>query len=534
MKILKYIYNKINGIGRSIMGLRFYDIFQFPQDKKSEIRISYKNFQHQAEEYKKRNLPTLHFSDNLKGKNIGFVLFSTGTPKEVRMMIFWADLLKKRYRTGVKWIVCSGQPKYCENHSYRYKGVLGCRACYLTMEQVLKLFDQEYVFLKELKINVKIPGKLEECLEFQYDGVSVGEIAKYSNFKNRRRDIVSSSWLNSIQNAIYAYIHTYESMKYTAKENGFDLLLTMGGQYSNYRAVVNAAKNIGISYITYENFGPNKIILAKDNICFNMPVEQITKEIDDEKYREKAIKTLESIKSGKYYNRRYNKEIDLNDIRDLEDSYILLCPNVSWDSAVYYKGSIFYKNQLEWILDTIEFCKEQKIPLIVRCHPGGKKMGGTFTLYEQLNKLLDEIPAKVKIYSHDSDVSTYSLMQKASKGLVYVSTIGMEFPHCDVPVIVVGEAYYKYRGFSFDPKTRNEYYSLIRQNLEVSEEQKENLYKYVYKLSEYRIDMSYGEFFKFTGGDKITRRNLTESEYEKHVDDNFDYEKFDRFIRNNF
>jgi hypothetical protein len=57
--------------------------------------------------------------------------------------------------------------------------------------------------------------------------------------------------------------------------------------------------------------------------------------------------------------------------------------------------------------------------------------------------------------------NTYDLMDQASVGLVYTTTVGMEMALNGLPVVVAGDTHYRNRGFTLDPVSWTEYFSIL-------------------------------------------------------------------------
>jgi len=72
-----------------------------------------------------------------------------------------------------------------------------------------------------------------------------------------------------------------------------------------------------------------------------------------------------------------------------------------------------------------------------------------------------KLPENVKLIPPDSDINSYSLMKMSDFGLVYTSTTGLEMALLGKPVVAVGKVHYWNRGFTLDPKTEEEYFSML-------------------------------------------------------------------------
>jgi hypothetical protein len=78
-----------------------------------------------------------------------------------------------------------------------------------------------------------------------------------------------------------------------------------------------------------------------------------------------------------------------------------------------------------------------------------------------IDEVLPELPDNVRIIPPESEINTYDLIELASVGLVYTTTVGLEMVMSGVPVIVAGQTHYRGKGFTHDPETLEEYVHLL-------------------------------------------------------------------------
>jgi capsule polysaccharide export protein KpsC/LpsZ len=71
----------------------------------------------------------------------------------------------------------------------------------------------------------------------------------------------------------------------------------------------------------------------------------------------------------------------------------------------------------------------------------------------------------VSLVLPDSDISSYRLVELAHVVLVYTSTIGLESALQGKPVVVAGQTHYRSKGFTLDPRTRDEYFDILQKVL---------------------------------------------------------------------
>jgi hypothetical protein len=143
----------------------------------------------------------------------------------------------------------------------------------------------------------------------------------------------------------------------------------------------------------------------------------------------------------------------------------LLCTNVAWDSAVLGRGRAF-ATMFDWILDTVaHFSSRPDWQLIVRCHPAEAMMVPGEPVVEGIVERFPRIPPNVRIIAPATKINTYGLMRMAQVGLVFSTTTGMEMAVRGLPVITTAKVHYAHKGFTLDPVTAQEYFSLVDQQM---------------------------------------------------------------------
>ena len=102
------------------------------------------------------------------------------------------------------------------------------------------------------------------------------------------------------------------------------------------------------------------------------------------------------------------------------------------------------------------------------------------------------IPENIHLIEAADKTNTYSLINLASFGLTYTTTVGMELAMSGVPVVVVGETHYRGKGFTFDPRNWEEYRAMLDGFRDLDAP---------VKMSEKQIDdawhYAYGFFFEY-------------------------------------
>ena len=78
-----------------------------------------------------------------------------------------------------------------------------------------------------------------------------------------------------------------------------------------------------------------------------------------------------------------------------------------------------------------------------------------------VQQAMPELPEHIHLIAPKAKVNTYDLMEIADLGLVYTTTSGLEMAVRGLPVMVAGKTHYRRRGFTIDPETYEEYFTML-------------------------------------------------------------------------
>lgn len=165
---------------------------------------------------------------------------------------------------------------------------------------------------------------------------------------------------------------------------------------------------------------------------------------------------------------------------------VLILTGVIWDANTLHEGAL-YHDMYEWLFDTLQwFEKHPERRAIMRVHPADNvsaNVTGTtaFSFRGEMERRGYRPPSNVQIIWPEVSIETYELMQMASIGICYSSTTGLEFCCLGKPMIVLGKPHYSGKGFTLEPRTREEYYYfMLNYQALVHDDSKTLAYKYWY------------------------------------------------------
>jgi hypothetical protein len=174
-----------------------------------------------------------------------------------------------------------------------------------------------------------------------------------------------------------------------------------------------------------------------------------------------------------------------------ERPVVLLATNVLGDSLTLGRD-LFTKSMASWIMRTVQYFNGRPdVQLVIRVHPGEVLTHGV-SMVDVVHEVLPTLPEHIHLILPDEKVNTYDLMEAASLGLVYTTTVGLEMALNGLPVIVNAYTHYRGRGFTQDPNSWVEYFKLLGKILEKPQD---------YRLTEEQITLAwqyaYYWFFDF-------------------------------------
>lgn len=263
-----------------------------------------------------------------------------------------------------------------------------------------------------------------------------------------------------------------------------DLVILPNGTIQEMGVVYWVAKHLGISTVTFE-FGDQRerIWIAQNAQIMLQDTDDLWNKRGNQPLDESQLANLselyearEAAQTWMNFSRKWQEvpseggQIIRQKLQLDGRPVVLLATNVLGDSLTLGR-QVFTKTMTEWVQKTIQFFTQQEsCQLLIRIHPGELLINGA-SLVTVVESLLDEDADHIHIIRPDEQINTYDLLDITDLGLVYSTTVGLEMAMRGIPVIVAGNTHYRNRGFTHDPESWEEYFSLLDtllQNLECS------------------------------------------------------------------
>jgi hypothetical protein len=151
---------------------------------------------------------------------------------------------------------------------------------------------------------------------------------------------------------------------------------------------------------------------------------------------------------------------------------LIIFTGVAWDANTSVKSDAF-DDMYTWVFETIDwFRKHPEFQLIIRVHPAENI--APMIAPKDRTKFMDELakrealPDNIFIIKPEDKMETYDAMHLSDVGSVYMSTTGLEYACLGKPLLAIGPVHYSGKGFSYEPRSKEEYFHHLHELLKQS------------------------------------------------------------------
>lgn len=398
-------------------------------------------------------------------------------------MVMYDSALKLHQKGDeVHLFYCTGIPAVCWANPCQNKSI--CRWCNWYRNKMasplpsgIKIHNFTQYYDESLSVKVdSIPlnyNSIEEIKELRYKEVQIGygALSTYVSQTRNLDPLIDDNFKNFFNVYLRAECLLVEILARALEDIKPDLVSLYNGRFFETRPVYDYSKNAGYLVRCYENVRPLGIKKGMSTIFFDncLPHNiKFNKEFIEKNWQNSPLSENEKEKIGRSFfeNRRAGKRAgdvvytagqtagllpkdwdakkrNIVIFNTAEDEFMAIGDEYNWLSL--------FPNQLEGIKKILELCQEEnEICFYLRVHPSlkGIKYRYHLDLYD-----LEKQYNNVKVIPPDSEVSSYVLLDKAEKVIVFGSTIGVEAAYWQRPVILLAEAFYSYLDLCYTPKS---------------------------------------------------------------------------------
>lgn len=375
-----------------------------------------------------------------------------------------------------------------------------CVGCKYRSDEILGAYGFETVSISNFGRSpetIQLPDDREKLRNFEYEGVNVADLAIASARKHLRKyniDLATRDDRSIFERYLRSGIYFVDFSINVLNER--EIVATIGNHpaYVYGGAVLEATAEFGLPAISFGGGYFRDDALLFGNMKNRMGFEHFS---DSETLRDIVELELDpdERKKTEYYmsGRRDGSTIrEINQyIQDTKDGFSLdthaitacLFTNLLWDGSL--SGAAFtFGDPLEWVKETVNYIRGlNNFRLIIKPHPAEAHRETKIQMENWVESELN-VPENVHILEADTDISPYEIFEEIDFSMVYNSTVGLESAYDGVPVITAGDTHYKNLGFTYDPKTPNEYFDLLdhASDIELTEENQRRAIRYAHFL----------------------------------------------------
>lgn len=400
----------------------------------------------------------------------------------------------------VIYLHCGSIIGACNNCPLYNKAI--CKLCQRSMRLRAKKYLPEYTIhsvnefytdeIKGIVSRIDFPmNTAEQVRNISYMGIEIGygAFSTYISLTRNMNPEMNNDVKRYLKSLLIQQIKLIHILMNVVESFNPDLIVFHNGRFAQYRPVLGVAKMRGIHYICTETFQLADGTALKNNFLDSIPhgLDACTREY--ESYWNNYANSEKKEKIGKMFfeNRRFGRYSgDKIYIKSQQAGKIpeewderkenIVIFNSSEDEFCAINKEIdsfaLFKSQIEGIKVIMEHYKnDQSKHFYLRIHPNLRDV--PYSYHMDLYKLCYP---NFSIISGDSPVSSYSILDKANKVIVFGSTMGIEATYWGKPVICLAYARYLKLNVVYKPNDVEQLWSLI--DSELSPKNNYNALKY--------------------------------------------------------
>lgn len=366
----------------------------------------------------------------------------------------------------------------------------------ISVKPLYYLTEQNQQEIKQLKT---IFPTLAELKSFKIENFDIGYAvlsSLISAIRDPEPDLVK--YREILKRYLKSALAVYRSIQNYLSLYPIERVYVYNGRYAPMRAVLRACQSRSIECLVHEKASTiEKYSLCKNTTFHDIKyINNLIKEAwyaNHEKIDKKQIASQFFIERYQGISRTwlsFTKNQTDNLLPDnWDENRINIVVFISSEDEFAAIGDAWknplYENQVDGLIKILNSIKnDNHIHLYIRVHPNLKNVKNKQS--EQINSLK---ASNLTIIPPDSPISTYTLVQKASKVLTFGSTVGIEAVYWKIPSILVGQCFYRELGSTYNPKDHQELVEMLY--AELPPKNKEGALMYGYYFNTYGIPFKY-------------------------------------------
>ncbi len=346
----------------------------------------------------------------------------------------------------------------------------------------------------------------DDLLKMKIDGIDIGRIV-YDDYLRRSGIGTVEKITTEIFEGLVRAILEYQYISALYERNNIKSAVYSEIQFIPWAVIFQCALKRGIKVYT-RGGGPTKFTIRRyENLEQRyMDRQRYGQKLYDyvyENFKDKAIE-----EGRNFIISRFEGNSGANDIRDARQAFHgnkirltrkELCEKFGWDPSkriavimanvltdgVFTNRWRLFRDNLQWLRNTLQAARNiTNVNWLVKSHPSDKRYEVKTTTLDEYKKYLNGCPHTAYL---PENILSYCLPEVVDVVVTAHGTAGIEYPIFGKQCIVGGEAFYSGLGFTYEPKTKEEYFELLKNihllnTIEKSQSERACIFAYIYLI----------------------------------------------------
>ena len=390
---------------------------------------------------------------------------------------------------------CGGRLPLCDVAPVHAAPPMPCHSCAGYATDAIQAAGFDPILVRDLvdmrataaraRAEVRNLRSVAACEAYAVDGFAIGRFVRISVawFLSRGTLLDDYETLDAYRSFLVSGTILREAFQQLLEQTRPDRIFILNGAFFPERILAETATARSIPVVRYEKGFLTDTVVAchwrsgasildfgekawQDALATPLSPEQ-GRELDS--YLEERVRggrTLDNFWANRVAdNGRIRSDLGLRDGHPLVPVFL----NVVWDSSIQGRD-VAFPSMGEWLVHVIRWAESRPdVDVVVRLHPAEIGLVNHVSrerMADHIDTNFESLPDNVHVVGADSSISSYSLMEMATVGLVYTSTVGLEMAARGIPVVCAGAGHYVHHGFTVDPQSQEDYWRTVEQLLQ--------------------------------------------------------------------
>ncbi len=395
----------------------------------------------------------------------------------------------------VNYLFCDALYSDCDMHwkSARPRNALSCLQCQAKATKLAAELAMpynwlgRYITIEEFQEAKRWAQSVppEEMTTATYRSWEIGDWVKssiHTHVRNYQLDLTDPEVIQGYRSYLYSGLVAAFGLNRALEVHRPEVVFLFSGRFSSLQVFYRLAQQRGIRIVSHERGWIKEAIWLTEGPRHSLkPYPKLWEDWGAVPLTEEELRTILNFWQERRYGRNQAwhtfspvpsangeaevcRQLGLNPQRPLW----VMFPNTDDETANQPEYNHPFGIQDRWIFATLDYLKRHpEIDLVIRVHPNtkDKNLGINQRQYRLFQQLKNSLPTNVKIVMPEDDISSYTLMDLATLGLVFYSTAGLEMACLGRKVIASTSGWYAGMPFVQTVTRVEEYERILDTNL---------------------------------------------------------------------